>query len=1254
MAFWKFGFHSQSAIDSILSSSAANQQYANPNAGCSTPSFSSPSILLDKLLEEDDLLQEIKAQHPKLVEFLGTREVVSRILGYVSGLTFDDQEADRLAEHSDSPINRLSSARPSANTSPTNPSSSTAVMGYGGALLNSFRSRVVGDTIGALLMDALDSEGRTPEDRAKDERRKIRYPYLCTEILAADLWSVTSQIFSDFPRLNLLTRFWDAVLDQPPSATSSKSVQIGYWAKANITLINSKPNEMMTFIRSYPNLIPKLLAHFNSSPIVDVLMRIIQSEQTTDGTIDWLIDSTDFVELIISLLHPSRSPDLHRSVSEFLKDVIAFCTNQVVSASPPLNNNNPPPAKLSTPSSTENTANSSPDLSRPAPSTTNNIGSSHHQHQGDEPEDHPKFITTRLMRELSSSTVISKLLSFGLDTPISEDDDVITNATLASSLINSLSVVIDLIRRNNSDYSEHQLMVYLRDYPPPPKPELESDQPIKDDKKPISEKAPRVVPLTGLLNSIGDRLEDLQKLIKNPRSSIQPINTVVGLSIPLTQERFRLIELYAELLHCSNMALVNRIESDSELNPIYNSDGALVDGLDALVNIFGSAVTSTLNDLDQSSKPSDDDDDDVTDSDQVIITQNESTPITQEKESIELETTSSSTTNNSSSLSDITKRGESTSSLSSKKEDDRDLIIPAGVRMKSLFLKHKVLDSCFDLFFEFPWNNFLHNVIYDLVQQTLNAKFSIISDNINSSNSSSSNSGKGNENSSALASLKLAQSFFHDTKIVDRLLDGVDFNQLYQMDKKNGRLGNMGHLILIGDEVLKAIENNPTEFESIIEGLEKNERWKNFINGPIDEAREHAKLPLGGVMPVISTGINLDPNSSTLVPGATDEIEEKLITEISTVATASNNNHDQQNNGESPNSISLDGIALSSATSTGGSSSTGPQRRRNDDQQQLKKRKKKKKKKGEGFARYLVEQISVVRTGADENSASSSSSSSSPSSSSDQEGTEEEEEEDDDDDESTSKGTGPSHPTIVPPPGGSSSHKPQPVHHHHFSSDYDPRDEWDSTRASDPSSFRSNPNNHHHQPDLFNSSGSDFASSSSSGYINHNHSVISNPSTFGFDNRVDLSNRSFPKRFEDSDLNDNNDDPGGFDDDFGALQEAEVKTPKPGSTLTTKGTPRPTKNPSSDPRTDKEQPTVIERGQANDDDDDEWGEFTGPTPSITLTTHTDEDTLEENLQPDLDKVDEDKWNDFDLLVDQTISLSINHPASSDPDPDPSS
>ncbi|PLW56365.1 hypothetical protein PCANC_03400 [Puccinia coronata f. sp. avenae] len=787
MAFWKFGFHSQSAIDSILSSSSANQHHANPNAGCPTPLLSNPGLLLDKLLEEDDLLQEIKAQHPKLIEFLGTREVVSRILSYVSGLIFDDEEADRIAENSNSTLNRLSSAHhppPSSSNSPSSSSSSTAVMGYGGALLNSFRTRVVSDTIGALLMDALDSEGRTPEDRAKAERRKIRYPYLCTEILASDLWSVTSQIFSDFPRLNLLTRFWDAVLDQPPSATASKSVQIGYWAKANITLINSKPAEMMSFIRSYPNLIPKLLAHFNSSPIVDVLMRIIQSEQNSEGTIDWLIDSTDFVELIISLLHPSRSPDLHRTVAEFLKDLIAFCTNQVISNSPSIT---PKVSAAGPPSSGSDV---DPDLQQPVPGSAG----PNTQQPSDASEDHPRFITTRLMRELSSSSVVSKLLSFGLDTPISEDDDVITNATLASSLINSLSVVIDLIRRNNSDYSEHQLMVYLRDYPPP---ENAQDDEVSKNPKPLSDSAPRVVPLIGLLNAIGDRLGDLQALIQSPRSSIKPLPTVVGLSVPLTQERFRLIELYAELLHCSNMALVNRL--DSEPRPHYNDDGALVSGLDALISIFGATSSG-----DQHHKLSDGcspttgvDSPEAADQGALV---NEAEP------------------------------PEAAADPSDKKQQ---LPVPAGVRMKQLFLEHKILDSCFDLFFDFPWNNLLHNVIYDLVQQTLNAKFNILQP-------------------SGLASLQLAQSFFRDTRIVDRLLDGVDANDAYpcssrsQSKSKNGRTRNMGHLILIGDEVLKAVESNAEELEEIVKELETNARWKAFVNGPVEEARAHCKLPLGG------------------------------------------------------------------------------------------------------------------------------------------------------------------------------------------------------------------------------------------------------------------------------------------------------------------------------------------------------------------------------------------------------------------------
>lgn len=58
-----------------------------------------------------------------------------------------------------------------------------------------------------------------------------------------------------------------------------------------------------------------------------------------------------------------------------------------------------------------------------------------------------------------------------------------------------------------------------------------------------------------------------------------PAPTTVGLVAPLTFERYRICELYAELLHCSNMSLLNR---SPEFSHLYDSDGRLQGGLAAL------------------------------------------------------------------------------------------------------------------------------------------------------------------------------------------------------------------------------------------------------------------------------------------------------------------------------------------------------------------------------------------------------------------------------------------------------------------------------------------------------------------------------------------------------------------------------------------------------------------------------------------------------------------------------------------------
>ena len=57
------------------------------------------------------------------------------------------------------------------------------------------------------------------------------------------------------------------------------------------------------------------------------------------------------------------------------------------------------------------------------------------------------------------------------------------------------------------------------------------------------------------------------------------MSTTVGRIAPLTFERYRICELYAELLHCSNMSLLNR---PADYDYLYDSEGRLQGGLSAL------------------------------------------------------------------------------------------------------------------------------------------------------------------------------------------------------------------------------------------------------------------------------------------------------------------------------------------------------------------------------------------------------------------------------------------------------------------------------------------------------------------------------------------------------------------------------------------------------------------------------------------------------------------------------------------------
>ena len=517
----------------------------------------------------------------------------------------------------------------------------------------------------------------------------IRYPYIASEVLACDIWAIAEGLLAE-PK-DLLEPFWDAVLtwDPDPNATPTphhshplfqssfklpahletenqedrpesspgrqvdgpgKSVLAGYWAKVNGFLLDKKPVEMLDFIKSLPSIVERFAAHVETPAVIDLLYRIIQCEESSPsvGIVDWLADR-DLVVLLIELLSPCHSPDVHINASELLKAIIALSA--------------PSPASL-----TQNVDPTATGFDGARPGATG-------------------VVTNRIVRDLAGEEVVKRMVAFMLDSatfardvkgrsattadvekqdagddathksapseeeapkpwnprdspaseltqlPHHEHQELINGTkhepehepekastkprapevdpseeTRSSSLVTCISIFIELIRKNNSDYFEQHLFHTLRSHLLQRQQEI-SEQRLSrmankvhgseddDDRAShenneeedemegmeeamaeISEKL-GIVHLGPMLQIISERLPDFQKLLMKPLPESSKIDTSIGTITPLSFERYRITELYAELLHCSNMALLNRPPGSG---PQYSAKGTLLGGIDGL------------------------------------------------------------------------------------------------------------------------------------------------------------------------------------------------------------------------------------------------------------------------------------------------------------------------------------------------------------------------------------------------------------------------------------------------------------------------------------------------------------------------------------------------------------------------------------------------------------------------------------------------------------------------------------------------
>ena len=194
-----------------------------------------PDVTLEELLDESDLIQELKQHNTKLIEYLREDNILEKLLEYVVAPKVetpvsDDVEAteEKLDEESKSKESSFSKTR----------------------------------------------EAEDEED--EKEKKRNRYSYVSAEVLSSDNWSICEALMENQA---LLRKFW-AFMKLP---IPLDPLQASYFTKVNEALLDKKTEEMLDLFKSLDNAVIDMLQHVDSPMVMDLLLKIISLDKQDGG-----------------------------------------------------------------------------------------------------------------------------------------------------------------------------------------------------------------------------------------------------------------------------------------------------------------------------------------------------------------------------------------------------------------------------------------------------------------------------------------------------------------------------------------------------------------------------------------------------------------------------------------------------------------------------------------------------------------------------------------------------------------------------------------------------------------------------------------------------------------------------------------------------------------------------------------------------------------------------------------------------------
>ena len=227
--FWRFGgYASISSLDTILDK---------------------PDVTLEELLDESDLIQELKQHNTKLLEYLRDENVLRRLLNYVVAAPAPRPEDEDDEEE-------VADGAASAKT------------------LSPIR-------LSPLRRKSKDQKEKSKRQEERDEWEKAdkvrqKNAYIACEILSSETWSILEALMENQPHLK---SFWEFLRREPPLEPTAA----GYFTKINETLLDKKTEETLNFVKSLDSIIPAMLQHVDCPMVMDLLLKIISMEKSEGG-----------------------------------------------------------------------------------------------------------------------------------------------------------------------------------------------------------------------------------------------------------------------------------------------------------------------------------------------------------------------------------------------------------------------------------------------------------------------------------------------------------------------------------------------------------------------------------------------------------------------------------------------------------------------------------------------------------------------------------------------------------------------------------------------------------------------------------------------------------------------------------------------------------------------------------------------------------------------------------------------------------